>query len=180
MEKEAMKYYVTDVGTKTYDEIFSLAWQRIQALNAARAFVKSVGGVSYRPAKLIWAGGISAVEFATTPPPGWRRDGSPLANMYRPDSTPEGQAIYERLQRLPRVACNDVNALVGYTDYFGECCLKVEANIKIVGVKMGFSVSSWMVETGRAKIPADCVEVSREAFADLTGQNIRLMHKRRK
>ena len=70
MDKEAMKYYVTSVGTKTYDDIFSLAWKRIQALNAARAFVKSVGGVSYRPAKFLWAGGISAVVFTITPPPG--------------------------------------------------------------------------------------------------------------
>lgn len=109
---------------------FALAWKRIQALNAARAFVAGVGGVSYRPAKMLWAGGISTVEFTTTPPPGWRRDGSPLANMYRPDSTPEGCALYERIQRLPRVGRNEVNALVGYTDYFAGCRVEVEANVK--------------------------------------------------
>lgn len=180
MEREAMKYYVTSAGTATYDAIFALAWKRIQALNAARAFVAGVGGVSYRPAKMLWAGGISTVEFTTTPPSGWRRDGSPLANMYRPDSTPEGRAIYERIQRLPRVGRNEVNALVGYTDYFAGCRVEVEANVKIVGVKFGFAVSKWMVESGRAKIPADCTEVSKEAYADLTGQNIRLAYKRKK
>ncbi len=175
-----MKYYVTSAGTATYDAIFALAWKRIQALNAARAFVAGVGGVSYRPAKMLWAGGISTVEFTTTPPSGWRRDGSPLANMYRPDSTPEGRALYERIQRLPRVGRNEVNALVGYTDYFAGCRVEVEANVKIVGVKFGFAVSKWMVESGRAKIPADCTEVSKEAYADLTGQNIRLAYKRKK
>lgn len=174
-----MKYYVTSAGTATYDAIFALAWKRIQALNAARAFVAGVGGVSYRPAKMLWAGGISTVEFTTTPPSGWRRDGSPLANMYRPDSTPEGRALYERIQRLPRVGRNEVNALVGYTDYFAGCRVEVEANVKIVGVKFGFAVSKWMVESGRAKIPADCTEVSKEAYADLTGQNIRLAYKRK-
>lgn len=181
MEKETMKYYVTPSGTKTYDVIFALAWRRIQALNAARSFVKGVGGVGYRPAKLLWAGGISTVEFPHDAPVGWKRDGAPLYNQYRPDtSTPEGKRAQECIQRLPRVGHNEVNALVGYTDYFVGCRVDVEANIKIVGVEFGFAVSEWMVTTGRAKIPVDCREVTKAEYAQLTGQNIRLAYQRKK
>lgn len=182
MERERMKYYVTPPGTATYNAIFVLAHRRMEALNAARAAMKGYGGISYRPPKLLWAGGISTIEFAETPNPNvWRLDGSPLARQYRPNtSTDVGRIVQFELQRLPRVGRNEVNALVGYTDYFAGCRVEVEANVKIVGVKFGFAVSKWMVESGRAKIPADCTEVSKEAYADLTGQNIRLAYKRKK
>lgn len=182
MKDERMIYYVTPPGTATYDAIFALAHRRMEALNAAYAAMKGFGGVSYRRPKLLWAGGISAIEFAETPDPNvWRLDGSPLAHQYRPNtSTEAGRAVERELQRLPRVGRNEVNALVGYTDYFAGCRVEVEANVKIVGVKFGFAVSKWMVESGRAKIPADCTEVSKEAYADLTGQNIRLAYKRKK
>lgn len=182
MKDERMIYYVTPPGTATYDAIFALAHRRMEALNAARAAMKGFGGVSYRPPRLLWAGGISTIEFTETPDPNvWRLDGSPLAHQYRPNtSTEAGRAVERELQRLPRVGRNEVNALVGYTDYFAGCRVEVEANVKIVGVKFGFAVSKWMVESGRAKIPADCTEVSKEAYADLTGQNIRLAYKRKK
>lgn len=182
MNTEPMKYYVTAEGTATHNAILSLTWRKIRAYNAIRAFVKRVGGVGYRCSKMLAAGGIVTVEFADKPSPDvWQITGNPLFRQYRPVThNSQGKALYDEMTRLSRVGHNELNAIVGYTDYFAGSRVEIEANLKMPGTEFGFIVSAWMVDTGRAKIPADCREVTEQEFNTLTGREIRLAAKQRR
>ena len=43
MEKESKYYYVAEPGTATYAKLDALAWKRLHAWTAARAFTRKVG-----------------------------------------------------------------------------------------------------------------------------------------
>lgn len=186
MEKELKYYYVADAGTATYAKLDALAWKRLHAWTAARAFTRKVGGTRWNGLRMVWAGGIRSVVFENEPPrdpEAWVIMDSPLLRTYRPRvSNAKGKALYEEMTRLPRVGVNEVNAIIGFTDYFAGLRVDVEANVRRdhTPAVHGFGVGAWLVDTHRCRIPADVRRVTEEEFNQLTGRNDRLASKRKK
>lgn len=186
MEKEPKYYYVADAGTATYAKLDALAWRRLHAWNAARAFTRKVGGTRWSGLRMVWAGGVSTVVFENEPPrdpDAWVMVNSPLLRTYRPRvSNAKGKALYEEMTRLPRVGVNEVNAIIGFTDYFAGLRVDVEANVRRDDTPAvhGFGVGAWLVDMNRVRIPADVRRVTEDEFNRLTGRNDRLASKRKK
>ena len=186
MEKELKYYYIAEPGTVTYARLDALARRRLHAWTAARAFTRKVGGTRWNGLRMVWAGGVSTVVFEGEPPrdpEAWVMVNSPLLRTYRPRvSNAKGEALYEEMTRLPRVGINEVNAIVGFTDYFAGLCVDVEANVRRdhTPAVYGFGVGAWLVDTNRCRIPADVRRVTEEEFNQLTGCNDRESKRKKK
>lgn len=186
MEKELKYYYIAEPGTVTYARLDALARRRLHAWTAARAFTRKVGGTRWNGLRMVWAGGVSTVVFEGEPPrdpEAWVMVNSPLLRTYRPRvSNAKGEALYEEMTRLPRVGVNEVNAIIGFTDYFAGLRVDVEANVRRdhTPAVHGFGVGAWLVDTNRCRIPADVRRVTEDEFNQLTGRNDRESKRKKK
>lgn len=162
------RYFVAHPGTLTHKEIEDLVRRKIKAVSAAKKFVKDVGGDSYLPLKYVWAGGVSVVRFKN-------RDNIDnnawgicrnVAYGYIPKRTPEGDELRRRMDCLPRVSTSEVNELVKCNCGYGSARIHIDAILPrgCKSVPYGFCLDGWLIESGKAEIPNDCIEVTKEEY----------------
>jgi hypothetical protein len=127
-----MKYKILK-GTELFKNLTAFKKKMADVRKQAMDLAIELGGVSSASNGRYLAGGIDAVEFKEKPE-GWRSVGNSWQNLYYPKADKKNKEIHNKIQALPRLDFDELNALVGFT---GQFCSDERgiAHVKSVSIK---------------------------------------------